>query len=71
MSRFMAMGDTFALKMSTNLTVSISLPYFLYPTRLIMNRPWWPSILERVSNSSRRSLKDPGLNPAWGHLYGR
>ena len=27
-------------------------------------RPWWPSGLERVSNSNRCSLKDPGLNPA-------
>ena len=28
------------------------------------NRPWWPSGLERVSNSSRHSLEDPGSNPA-------
>ena len=28
------------------------------------NQPWWPSGLERVSNSSRHSLEDPGLNPA-------
>ena len=27
------------------------------------NRPRWPSSLERVSNSSRSSLKDPGSNP--------
>ena len=26
---------------------------------------------ESVSNSSRSSLKDPGLNLAWGQLYGR
>ena len=27
------------------------------------NRLWWPSGLERVLNSSRYSLEDPGLNP--------
>ena len=31
-----------------------------------MNRPWWPSGLEGVSNSSRHSLEDPGSNPARG-----
>ena len=31
------------------------------------NRQWWPSSLERVSNSSRRSLKDPGSNPFSRH----
>ena len=28
--------------------------------------PWWPSGLGCVSNSSKRSLEDPGLNPARG-----
>ena len=29
-------------------------------------RPWWPSGLNRRSNSSRVAAEDPGLNPAWG-----
>ena len=33
------------------------------------NRLWWPSGLERVSNLSKCSLKDPGSNPTWGGLY--
>ena len=36
-------------------------------TTLYTNRPWWPSGLGRVSNSSRHSLKDPCLNPAWDY----
>ena len=31
--------------------------------KTIYNRPWWPSGLERVSYSSRHSLKDLGSNP--------
>ena len=33
------------------------------------NRPWCPSGLVRVSNSSRHSLDDDdrGSNPAWGY----
>ena len=31
--------------------------------------PWWPSGLERVSNSSRHSLEDPGSNPRLGLPY--
>ena len=30
------------------------------------NWSWWPSGLEFVSNSSRHSLEDPGLNPTLG-----
>ena len=30
---------------------------------------WWPSSLERVSNSSRHSLQDSGLNPRSGLRY--
>ena len=38
--------------------------------KLLSNRPWWPSGLECGSNSSRRSLKAPVLNPleAWKKL---
>ena len=32
--------------------------------KVIKNQPWWPYDLERVPNSSRHSLEDPGLNPA-------
>ena len=42
-----------------------------YIKKTIKDRPWWPSGLERVSNSSRHSLEDPGLNPTRGmYLYG-
>ena len=40
--------------------------YFLFDQQQQVNRPWWPSSLEGVSNSSRRSLKDPGSNPTRG-----
>ena len=51
-------------------------PFKTNPTKVqilneLGNRPWWPSSLERESNSSRCSLKDPGSNPAWGRLYGK
>ena len=36
-----------------------------------LNRPWWPSGLEHVSNSSRHSLKDPGSNPEYGNNIDR
>ena len=33
------------------------------------NRPWWPSVVEGVSNSSRHSLEAPGSNPCSGLQY--
>ena len=35
-------------------------PVYKCPYR---NRPWWPSGLEHVSNSSRHSVADPVSNP--------
>ena len=32
-------------------------------------RPWQPSGLELVSNSSRHSLEDPGSNPTHGAIF--
>ena len=46
----------------------ITSPVTFDENKLQLNRPWWPSGLERVSNSSRCSLKDPGLNPARGMI---
>ena len=43
--------------------------HFGYFTISNPNRPWWPSGLGRVSNSSRHSLEDPGLNPCSGLHY--
>ena len=42
---------------------------FEEPKTLVNNRPWWLSGFERVSNLSRHSLEDPGLNPARGNKY--
>ena len=36
--------------------------------RYSLNRRWWQSGLECVSNSSIRSLKDHGSIPAWGMI---
>ena len=33
------------------------------------NRPWWRSVFEPGSNSSRHSLEDPGSNPRSGQDY--
>ena len=39
---------------------------FVYFLTRALDRPWWHSGLERVSNSSGCLLKDPGLNPPQG-----
>ena len=54
-----------ALRKKTNFGLNFGL---FFKIRELLNRPWWPSGLECVSNSSRRSLKDPGSNPAWVQL---
>ena len=36
---------------------------FLIRNKVDYNRPWWPSGLEHVSNSSRHSVADPVSNP--------
>ena len=51
---------------SPSLRVSIILKRFKYHW---LNRPWWPSGVGRVPNSSRQSLKDPGSNPCLGLWY--
>ena len=46
--------------------ISVSENFCLFLKGKKENRPWWPSGLERASNSSRFSLEGSGLNPAWG-----